>query len=535
MCWRVLLNTSVLCFLLRLAAHASLPFQSASGQHEYVSKEHYLGCLWNFRAQITLCPGRIDGSWQRGNRYSNVTSKKALNSPEDQLLTGMQCFQALILAHELQEKFLSFYTGVPRQSHAPPIEEVMWITSLTEMEQEEMLQVCPGMLVTSLFLHAELRFSLNSHDLLGQHFRGRALRVLRQMKAGNDTYELDHYRVTMRTWPVSAANAHSLQVRRMSGRETSAETKRVDIVIVACRSDLTWVDAIPLMPSLRILMIAKCREAAESPLCQRSDCIPAWHIDVQDPAEGAVHSDECGGYVYHILRHYHELAEWTIFLQDDAPRHLHLGYLNLVLKMISSGTLSALAPRLFLHLNNDRHLMYWTPCLAQITELLGLPSSQLFASYCCSQFLVHKSRILARSLEFYQAAQELLTKRLSALEDCLRIPQLGPLKPPKPTGQRSAFQIRPCHLYESWLQVAVLASFSFVYFAAQSLKWHRNLVTLCQQPKEFLWHVVFGCDPVLPRREDDESLPSNLRFTLDDDTLLPLPDFSMMLYAHAPR
>ncbi|CAE7215045.1 unnamed protein product [Symbiodinium sp. CCMP2592] len=499
MCWRVLLKTTVLCFLLRLAAHASLPFQSASGQHGYVSKEHYLGCLWNFRAQITLCPGSVDGSWQRGNRYSNVTSKKALNSPEDQLLTGMQCFQALVLAHELQEKFLSFYTGVPRQSHAPPIEEVMWITSLTEMEQEEMLQVCPGMLVTSLFLHAELRFSLNSHDLLGQHYRGRALRVLRQMKAGNDTYELDHYRVTMRTWPVSAANAHSLQVRRMSGRETSAETKRVDLVIVACRSDLTWVDALPLMPSLRILMIAKCKEAAESPLCQRSDCIPAWHIDVQDPAEGAVHSDECGGYVYHILRHYHELAEWTIFLQDDAPRHLHLGYLNLVLKMISSGTLSALAPRLFLHLNNDRHLMYWTPCLAQITDLLGLPSSQLFASYCCSQFLVHKSRILARSLEFYQAAQELLTKRLSALEGCLRIPQLGPLKPPKPTGHRSAFQIRPCHLYE------------------------------------FLWHVVFGCDPVLPRREDDESLPSNLRFTLDDDTLLPLPDFSMMLYAHAPR
>ena len=453
MCWRVWQSVTILCCFCRHTSHAALPFQSDKGSG-HVSREHYLGCLWNFRTAITLCPSSFDNPWRKGNRYANATSKKALNSPENQVSTGIQCFQAWILAHDLQEKFLSFYTGVPRSSPTPPVEEVLWITSLADEEQQEMLEVCPGMLITSLFLHSEFRFSVNPNDILGKHYRSRAVSILRQMKAGNGTYEHDHYHVMMQTWPVSAAKAQSQQVRRLSGREGSDEARRVDIIVVACKSDLTWIDALSSTPGLQVLIYAKCIQAAESPICQRSECIPAWHLDAEDPVEGAVHSDECGGYLYHILRQYHDFAEWTIFLQDDAPRHLHLGYLNLLLKMISSGTLSALAPQLFLHLNNDRHLMYWTPCLAEITELLGLPASRIFSSYCCSQFLVHKSRLLNRSLAFYQTAQGLLTKRLTALEGCLRVPaRLGPHgtpTPEPPTGPRSAFQIRLCHLYAAW-------------------------------------------------------------------------------------
>ena len=37
-------------------------------------------------------------------------------------------------------------------------------------------------------------------------------------------------------------------------------------------------------------------------------------------------------YIYIHIRRYWRLAEWTVFLQDDADRHLHLSYLNLVLK-----------------------------------------------------------------------------------------------------------------------------------------------------------------------------------------------------------
>ena len=429
-----------------LATSAGVPFQTnLDGAH--VPRVHYLGCLWNFRTAITLCPSGRDNAWQKGNRYANITSRKALNSLEDQLLTGVQCFQSWILAHDLQEKFLSFYTGTPRQTRTPPVEEVLWITSLTEPEQQEILEVCPGMFITSLFLHSELRFSLNPNDFVGRHYRERALHILREMKAENGTFEQDHYRVTMQTWPLSTANAQSLQVRRTSARAVSADMTHVDLVIVACKSDLTWVDTLPLTDNMRIFIYAKCREAAESPLCQRSECISASHLDESsnNSMEGGVQTDECGGYLYHILRQYYHLAEWTIFLQDDAPRHLHLGYLNLVLKMITAGTLSALAPRLFLHLNNDRHLMYWTPCLATLTELLELPSSRLFASYCCSQFLVHKNRIQERDVHFFHTAQELLTRRLGSLKGCSHV---GPAPPVASVGQRSS-QVRLCHLFAS--------------------------------------------------------------------------------------
>ena len=545
--WCIQQKIAVWFFWWRRTARAAVTFQSDISQHGYVAREHYLGCLWNFRTAITLCPSGHDNAWRRSNRYANITSRKALNSLEDQVLTGVQCFQAWILAHDLQEKLLAFYEGVPQRTLSPPIEEVLWITSLAgEEEQQEIVEICPGMFITSLFLHSEFRFTLNPHDLLGQRYRDRALQILRHLKTKNGTFEADHYRVMMRTWPVSAANAQSLKVRRTIQKLGYAAKERVDVIIVACKRDLTWVDVLPVTSNMQILIYVKCKEAQSSPVCQRAKCIPSWHLDREDSAQGAVQSDECGGYLYHILRQYSELAEWSVFLQDDAPRHLHLGYLNLVLKMILAGTLSASARRPFVHLNNDRHLMYWTPCLASIAELLGLPANKMFASYCCSQFVVHKDRIRERTLAFYQAAQDLLTGTVESLEGCVHAPNSHSL-PSVPSTRQRSFQIRFCHLYAarqhlqgspSLHYVIVLCSFRFVQAFAVAFKpacSQTVILSKDQAAEEFLWHVIFGEDPILPRREDDANLPSLLRFTVDDATLLPLPDFSMLLYAHSPR
>ena len=110
----------------------------ASHRWAEIPREHHLGCLWNFRTQITICVSSKDSL--KGNRYGNATSLKALNSLEDQLLTGMQCFRSTLVAHDLQEKFFRFY----EKDGAPPIEEVLWIAGLSAEGQEELWEICPG-------------------------------------------------------------------------------------------------------------------------------------------------------------------------------------------------------------------------------------------------------------------------------------------------------------------------------------------------------------------------------------------------------
>ena len=234
---------------------------------------------------------------------------------------------------------------------------------------------------------------------------------------------------------------------------------QVDLVIVLCKGQLDWLDDLSLPMKHRILVYLKCSDDPSTySFCKELHCIPARFLD-----EGTLSTDECGGYLLHIQRHFDDLAEWTIFLQDDAPRHLHLGYLNLVLKLMASGTFSRLMEGPFLHLNNDRHLLYWTPCLESIMKVLGLPSARLVATYCCSQFLVHRNQILKRGLGFFQKASNLLKGDFEDITGCkyeasqsnrlkwevftdvkkAKIPQAGD------SSNNSAFQMRLCYFYES--------------------------------------------------------------------------------------
>ena len=232
----------------------------------------------------------------------------------------------------------------------------------------------------------------------------------------------------MRTWPITAARTRSA----LAHAQTSPSS--LDLVVVFCKGSLTWIRSLALPTDRRILVYVKCAEPEDLAFCESYQCIAASWLD-----NGSHSSDECGGYLLHLEQHFHDLAEWTIFLQDDAPRHLHVGYLNLVLKMISQGTLSTLAPDLFLHLNNDRHLIYWTPCLESLQRHLGLQPG-LVASYCCSQFLVHRSRIQRRGLGFFRTAARLLQIGLHEFGDCQRS---------KGERTNTTSGMRLCYLYET--------------------------------------------------------------------------------------
>ena len=195
------------------------------------------------------------------------------------------------------------------------------------------------------------------------------------------------------------------------------DDSQVDLVIVFCKGQLDWLDDLSLPAKHRILVYLKCSKSPSiHSFCQELHCIPAMFVDQRD--DGAMQSsDECGGYLLHIQRYFDDLSDWTVFLQDDAPRHLHLAYLNMVLKLMASGTFSSLSGE-FLHLNNDRHLLYWTPCLDSIMKVLGLPSARLLATYCCSQFVVHRNQILKRGLGFFRKAADLLKNNFEDIAGC---------------------------------------------------------------------------------------------------------------------
>lgn len=441
-----------------------------------IPREHHLGCLWNFRTSISICLSS-EGSL-KGNRYANTTSLKALNPPEDQVLTGQQCFRSVLVAHDLQEKFLRFY----QHNGIPPIEEVLWITGLPVEGQEELWEICPGMLITALFFHSELRFSLRPRDLWGQLQRSRARSLLWRMAGTNGSYERDHYRVTLRTWPISAASARSLKLQKAltsakrSYHQAVGERSRsesVDIVVVFCHGHLDWLDDLTFPSKHRVLVYLKCSESKEHSFCAKFHCKDAAFLDARDAKGGIRSSDECGGYLLHIQDHLEDLSDWTIFLQDDAPRHLHLGYLNLVLKLLGSGTFSSLAGT-FLHLNNDRHLLYWTPCLESLMKLLDLPPSNLLATYCCAQFVVHRSQISKRGAGFFQKASTLLKENLEDIPGCqyhgaseqrrtqitgIRLEESEKGHERAVDSESSTFQMRLCHLYDALIKMSPSESF----------------------------------------------------------------------------
>eukprot|EP00929_Paragymnodinium_shiwhaense_P032964 TRINITY_DN18199_c0_g1_i3.p1 TRINITY_DN18199_c0_g1~~TRINITY_DN18199_c0_g1_i3.p1 ORF type:complete len:526 (-),score=94.02 TRINITY_DN18199_c0_g1_i3:578-2155(-) len=489
-------------------------YESADGAPRPVAQEAYLGCLWNFAVNFSACQyggQHEDGLQRHGNFYGTARSRKAANSLEEQEATDTQCFTIIVQAHELQERFWRYYSSL--EVSAPPLEEATWIVGMEPRVQLDNFGTCPGFILLPMLLIAEARFSLASKDVLGLSYLQRARALMHPLaSAANGSFARDHYEAALAAWPVSQAFARARRAHARSMSLASAPPPAsLDMVIAHCSGDLRWLKLLRLPERLRVLVYLKCTDKADGlpDFCDDWTCVEAKHLDAgsNESTAACSGSDECGAYLYHIRSNFETLADWTVFLQENPQSHMHLSYLTLVLKFLAAGPLWT--EPFFLQFNNDRHLMYWTPCLQAAAEGLGLQTAGSsrkvrVSTYCCSQFLVHKKLITGRGREFFERADDLMRiQRWRHIPSCSYTSRETSSK----EGSGRAFGLRcdapmfhsrPCYVLE------------------------------------WLWHVMFGAPPLLPRRENDITLPPLLRFDLGPSTTMPLPDFSAFLRSHTP-
>merc|ERR1719436_239897 len=110
---------------------------------------------------------------------------------------------------------------------------------------------------------------------------------------------------------------------------------------------------------------------------------------------------ECTAYATHIIRALHAniLADYTIFMHDDAPRHIRLSLLSLTLRGMRSGAYDV--P--FLHLSHERYPSFKTRCLRDVYQrVFGEELTGTLGTYCCAHFVVQRSRIEARGATFFE-------------------------------------------------------------------------------------------------------------------------------------
>ena len=123
---------------------------------------------------------------------------------------------------------------------------------------------------------------------------------------------------------------------------------------------------------------------------------------------------ECTAYLQHILRGLAgadpviRLADYTVFVHDDAPRHLKPEFLSMVFRSLSLGTLDSNVS--FLNLAHERYVSAATPCLRHLySAVMGRPLVGRLSTYCCGHFLAKSSRL-------HEIPAEPLQRLLSAVQ-----------------------------------------------------------------------------------------------------------------------
>ncbi|CAJ1397137.1 unnamed protein product [Effrenium voratum] len=374
---------------------------------------------------------------------------------------GSQCFDHSISCAQFQLRIRGYY----EHDRRPPLREAMFLVTLPPVYQREMLLGCPGMVVLAHLLVAESR--LYTHEVT------EALELVSRAQAMLQLPEIAgvHAEGVQNAWPLQTA------LGRVDGLLAWLDTGRMplsaDIVLPHCREDLSWLGNSSLLQVLpartRIFVYEKCGAGEDlaavlSPLLEpHVQLILARLDDVADPATGlSARRDECTAYLSHVVTHFGDLGDLTFFLHGDPSDHTPFGLLNLVFRAVALGTLNQLD---FAHLGAPRLVATYNPCQDDIyRRAVGREPGRLY-TYCCSQFLVSKRRIMQRPLEQYLQMLQLVDGSVPDL--CQRI---GP---------------------------------SYEKYAGQRLS-HCFFL-------EFMWHVVFGEPDELPLRADDTSLPLFLR------------------------
>ena len=247
-------------------------------------------------------------------------------------------------------------------------------------------------------------------------------------------------------------------------------------------------------------------------------------------------SGECTAYLAYILERYsqNDWPDYVAFLHDDAPRHIRPAFLNIAMQAIQRRTYDVG----FLHLTHERYAATITPCFRTVykmvfSEELG---NRLLSSYCCSNFLVSKNRILGQTEEFYQRLSDLIFEGrytnigLNMTVGC----ELGRdrrgadrcvvTRPPPAEQPDEAPVVDVVAEKEKNEESDEQEDMDITMEQLRSASSH--FCNVGKKPcylMEFLWHVVFGEPHELPYREEDVRLPLALRYGGGRDTILPSP------------
>lgn len=405
-------------------------------------EEFFHGCLWTFRQQLGMCHGK-------------------------------NCADVEIMAHDLQRRLLAFYAD-RQEKRPPPLEDAAWLLVGTQAEQRrELMESCPGLIVTVLLFMAEaLVFT-------GPGQAEVYAREAESYAATLERYSPAQFETMLEMFPVREAfegfqrERNSLEARAQFMAASPAAQPTVDIVVARCSSTLQWMWELDFPPRTRILVYDKCENSAETFQEQTrglSGVVELEHRPMDEPGPGGFMTGECTAYLAHIVQALQSgtVADYTIFVHDDAPRHLRLALLSLALRGIISGAYDV--P--FLHLTHERYPAFRTRCLKEVhRRALGTELSGRLGTYCCAHFIVRRDRIDAHPVELYAHLLQLVSGAPYA----------------KKNGGECNVGTKPCYVME------------------------------------FLWHRIFGEEEELPTRAEHPGLPLALRYEGGRETRLETP------------
>lgn len=378
-----------------------------------------------------------------------------------ELCVSGRCEPAEILAFDFQRRAWAFYEN---GTAAAPLEEAIWVTAMPSEELISAFDLCPGLIVTALLMAAEAEFPVQAAKAT-QH-----LQLAKHLMGSLRSSPLE-FGALLAMWPVERARARAEHWRTVAAGRIGS----VDVVVARCATSLRWMRTLPLMLGARVLVYEKCPrppgEVARQ-LEDVSDRVAVLAIPLYD--EGAWMTGECGAYLQHLLRGIageepvKRLADFTIFIHDDAPRHLKPAFLGLVLQAMGAGNYRI--P--FLNLAHERYVETRTPCLERLYELVfGQPLLGRLSTYCCGHFVVSAER-----------ASSVPTSRFRRLLAAVE------------SGEFAALAGGPCEVANMPCYVV-----------------------------EFLWHALFDEPDVAPWRSEDKRLPLFLRYEGGRATRLPSP------------
>lgn len=322
-------------------------------------QEFFNGCFWALRLKHTLCNHR-------------------------------GCFEAELLAHDLQRKFIAFY----QEFGPPPIEETVWLLVGGRTQWIEIYDLCPGLVVTALLFQAELALGTMGMEAANE-FERQAVELASALKDVDAVF------------PVSDAMISLQNARQKFNLETTRRNRSSDFVhfaITRCRGDMDWFRNITVPEDSRVFLYEKCLTHVNSTGLSESTLpgLPSHAFLHRVPyihdEEDRLMTGECSGYLSYIIDHYDSLPDYVVLLHDDAPRHAQVPFLQMVMKSLQLKTYDA--P--FLHLNHERYAAMSTDCLRSVYEyLFDSPLKGRLGTYCCGQFVVSRKQIRSRNRTFY--------------------------------------------------------------------------------------------------------------------------------------